>query len=642
MALDVSKVVSVTVNVSPKAASVRGFGQCLIVGTTKVIPKEERIRYYSSLEEVGTDFAADTDEYKMAATYFSQSQTPAELAIGYWDNTQKGTKTVAQGGVIENVKSLFVDGAMAFSYDSAPYDMNIDLSSCSSMEQVLAILNQSFILKGTGTPAIPAQPQQDEVKNSISAKQDLADDGDGGDETIDWATCGTADSIKLIKRSGFILTNTDCTTEFAAVNNYTTLQTALNAGFTGQNVEFKLMQRQETGKYYITVINQSVVTDEMDNIVSLEFEGTLSGKMGETGGFNVVDYVPFIAEQPAKPAVPAVYFATATYEDDRITIVPNEMGKPMTLPTTSTRYPQLADLSVLMGFDKGQIKTVTVLEESASEIISIMADKSQSWYACMFSTALQDEQIIETSKVIEGLSPVRLIGHTLQSPDEPTSNVSVGSQLKDRAFKRTVCQYDPTNRFAIASYVAKMCSTNFNGNNTVITLKFKQEPSVAALELTSSESTYLNNKNINCFVKYSNDTAIIQEGKQMNGDWSDEVIGLDWLQNYVQSAVYNVLYTSTTKIPQTNQGSAMLLSVVNNALDRAMQNGLIGAGVWNGIEFGSLKTGSYLQNGYYTYVNDINLQSKADRENRKAPSIICAVKLTGAFHSADVVINVER
>ena len=104
MALDVNNVVSVTVNVSPKAASTRGFGQCLIIGTSNVIPKEERIRYYSSLTELGSDFTVDTDEYKMASVYFSQSPTPSEIAVGYWDNSQLGTKSIIQGGLIEDVK----------------------------------------------------------------------------------------------------------------------------------------------------------------------------------------------------------------------------------------------------------------------------------------------------------------------------------------------------------------------------------------------------------------------------------------------------------------------------------------------------------------------------------------------------------
>ena len=35
-----------------------------------------------------------------------------------------------------------------------------------------------------------------------------------------------------------------------------------------------------------------------------------------------------------------------------------------------------------------------------------------------------------------------------------------------------------------------------------------------------------------------------------NGDFFDERHGLDWLQNAVQTADYNTLYTSTTKIPR--------------------------------------------------------------------------------------------
>ncbi len=39
-----------------------------------------------------------------------------------------------------------------------------------------------------------------------------------------------------------------------------------------------------------------------------------------------------------------------------------------------------------------------------------------------------------------------------------------------------------------------------------------------------------------------------------NGDFFDERHGLDWLQNYVQNNLYNLLYTSTTKVPQTDPG----------------------------------------------------------------------------------------
>lgn len=644
MALDVNNVVNVTVNISPKAAATRGFGQFLIIGTSNVIPKEERIRYYSSLQEVGADFGTDTDEYKASATYFSQSPTPSQLAIGYWDNKQLGTKSIIQGGIIDDIKSLFVDGAMKFTFDSEDYDLNINCSTCSTMEQVVSLLSESFIKKGTGTPEIPGTPEVQEVKNSITCLGNLLDDGDDSDTAISWSACGTADSIILSLQDGSQIKNKDCATEFGLVTNSTTLKDALDAGFATANVTFDILERG-SDKYYIKVVNNSVVSEEGKNIVSLSFTGELSDKMGTEDGFDVVYYVPYKAEVPTAPAVPAVYFADAIYKNGAIQIVSKDLGKTITAPITSVEYSEKADFSKLMKLAitaGGDIATIQVKQESVEEVINILANKSQSWYACMFAETLQDQEVIDASVLIEALTPVRIIGHTLQSPDEPTANVSLGSKLKDLGLRRTMCQYDPSNKFAIASYIGRIVTTNFLANNSTITMKFKQEPTVSALELSTSEATYLRQKNINVFVKYSNDTAIIQEGTQIDGSWSDEIIGLDWLQNYVQTALYNLLYTNNTKIPQTNTGISMYVGAINNALNQALSNGLITSGIWNGPEIGSLKTGSNMQSGYYVFAPDISTQSQADREARKAPVIQCAILLSGAFHDANVIINVQR
>lgn len=644
MALDVNNVVNVTVNIAPKAVTTRGFGQFLIIGTSNVIPAKERIRYYSSLQEVGADFGTDTDEYKASATYFSQSPTPSQLAIGFWDNAQVGTKSIVQGGVIDNIKSLFVDGAMKFTFDSQDYDLSINCSSCSTIEQVVSLLSESFIKKGTGTPEIPGTPEIQEVKNSIVALGNLLDDGDDSDVAVSWSSCGTADTIILSLEDGTEIKNKDCTEQFKLVSNSSTLKTALNAGFSTANVTFDILERGQD-KYYIKVINNAVVSQKEKNIISLRFEGELSDKMGTEDGFDVTYYVPYRAEVPTVPAVPAVYFADAIYKNGAIQIIPKELSKTITAPITSVDYSNKADFSKLMKLATnagGKVETIQVKQESVEDVLNILANKSQSWYACMFAETLQDQEVIDASVLIEALTPVRIIGHTLQSPDEPTANVSLGSKLKDLKLRRTVCQYDPNNKFAIASYIGRIVTTNFLANNSVITMKFKQEPTVSALDLTTSEATYLKQKNINIFVKYSNDTAIIQEGTQIDGSWSDEVIGLDWLQNYVQTALYNLLYTSTTKVPQTNAGLSMFVGVINNALNQALANGFITSGTWNGPEIGSLKTGSSMQSGYYVYVPDISTQSQAEREARKAPVIQCAVLLSGAFHDANVIINVQR
>ncbi len=73
---------------------------------------------------------------------------------------------------------------------------------------------------------------------------------------------------------------------------------------------------------------------------------------------------------------------------------------------------------------------------------------------------------------------------------------------------------------------------------------------------------------LQCVRVLQNDTAILQQGVMANGDFFDERHGLDWLQNYVQTNLYNLLYTSTTKVPQTETGITRLLSNVEKSLIR--------------------------------------------------------------------------
>lgn len=136
--------------------------------------------------------------------------------------------------------------------------------------------------------------------------------------------------------------------------------------------------------------------------------------------------------------------------------------------------------------------------------------------------------------------------------------------------------------------------------------------------------------------------VILQQGVMANGDFFDERHGLDWLQNYVQTNLYNLLYTSTTKVPQTEAGITRLLSSVEKSLDQAVQNGLIAPGVWNGGDLGQLSSGDTLPKGYYVYAQPLDEQAQSEREARKAPVIQAAIKLAGAVHYADVQINVVR
>jgi hypothetical protein len=173
-------------------------------------------------------------------------------------------------------------------------------------------------------------------------------------------------------------------------------------------------------------------------------------------------------------------------------------------------------------------------------------------------------------------------------------------------------------------------------------LKFKQEPGLQAENLTETQATVLNAKNCNVFVAYNNDTNIVQQGQMSSGIFFDERHGADWLQNWVQTAVYNLLYQSPTKIPQTDAGIHLIVTTIENALQQAVNNGFAAGGVWNGLSFGQIVQGQTLPKGYYVYAPPIASQSYTVRQTRAAPLIQCAVTEAGAVHSCNVLINVSR
>ena len=283
--------------------------------------------------------------------------------------------------------------------------------------------------------------------------------------------------------------------------------------------------------------------------------------------------------------------------------------------------------------------------ETALEAVTAMAELSNDWYGVMFAAATMpvNDSILAVAGYIEALTVKRVFGvvETDSRAKDATYNQDLGTLLKALGYKRTCAQYSQ-NKYAIASLFGRAFSVNFNGNRSTITLMYKQEPSVVAETITNTEANTLQAKRLNVFVNYDNDTAIIQYGVMSGDAYFDEIHGTDWLENRVQTDVYNLFYTSTTKVPQTPRGLNRVQTAISAGFEQAITNGLIGEGVWNGDDFGQLKSGDYLPTGYYIYVQPLDQQSQADRVARKCPPFTIAAKLAGAFHEADILINVNQ
>src|SRR3569833_1300264 len=102
--LPVSRLIDVTVNLSPVAAQFANFDSLLIIGDSDVINVADRIRSYGSITEVATDFGTTAPEYLAAVLFFEQVPEPAQLYIGRW--AQAATHGLLLGGFLSASQKL--------------------------------------------------------------------------------------------------------------------------------------------------------------------------------------------------------------------------------------------------------------------------------------------------------------------------------------------------------------------------------------------------------------------------------------------------------------------------------------------------------------------------------------------------------
>ena len=497
-ALDLNRIISVTINLSPTAATYRNFGELMILGSSPVIDVLERQRSYSGIDGVTEDFGTATPEYLAAALFFSQSPQPANIYIGRW--AQYATPGLLRGGVLPPAQQL--------------------------------LLNFTTVTNGGFTVVVD----------------------------------GTTRTVTSLNFSGALSLNNVASIVQAAL----VAAGAVGAQFTWNNVE-----------------------------------GQFTLVSGTTGPSSSVGY----GATPATGTVDVTGLLALTYA-------------------------------------AGADAVVGLAPETLLSCVALLADQFSQWYGLTVATATPpaDSDHIAVAGFIEASSRTRIYGVTTQEVTvlDPTRSDDVCSQLMALNYKRTFSQYSSSSPYAVASMYGRAFTVNFDGDNTTITLKFKQEPGVTAEYLTETQANALEAKNCNVFVYYDDDTAIIEQGVMANGYFFDEVHGTDWFQNRCQIDAYNPLYQSSTKVPQTDAGVHELVTALTGSCEAAISNGLAAPGQWNADGFGSLNQGDTLGLGYYIFAPLVRTQSQALRETRVAPPITIALKLAGAIHAANVAVQVNR
>lgn len=334
--------------------------------------------------------------------------------------------------------------------------------------------------------------------------------------------------------------------------------------------------------------------------------------------------------------------ATCTFDGTRFIFRSGTTGVLSTVDYTTA--PALGtDLGPLLGSraaDLG-IKTAGAAIETIAGTLDALQNVDPSWYGFVFTSEVVTQDIKDAAAWAE--ARVKMYGFTTSDSNvlDQTAIDDIMSHMKSNLYDRTICIWDNNDPYQIVSAFARGFTVNFNEQNSTITLKFKLLPGTSPVTITESQRLALVAKNCNYYT-YFGDSAMLAEGVMSSGKFFDERHGLDWLQNAIETNVFGYLYTRTTKVPQTDRGVAALVQQAEKACREGVNNGLLAPGIWNGMDLGETKSGSYLAKGFYVYAQPVAEQNTSDREARKAPPIQIIAKGAGAIHFADITVTFER
>jgi hypothetical protein len=199
-----------------------------------------------------------------------------------------------------------------------------------------------------------------------------------------------------------------------------------------------------------------------------------------------------------------------------------------------------------------------------------------------------------------------------------------------------------TQKFA-AAYAGRALSTNFAGINTAQTMHLKSLAGITpdqTIDQTALEAAVAAGVDVYCSM--AGVPSLFTSGENA---FFDQVYNSLWFKFALQTAAFNFLRETNTKIPQTEEGMEGLKSVLRGVCAQAAGNGFIGRGSWtSSTVFGN--PADLIRNisdqGYYVYSQPVANQAQSDRTDRRAPLVQIAVKEQGAIHSSSIIVNVNQ
>ena len=212
---------------------------------------------------------------------------------------------------------------------------------------------------------------------------------------------------------------------------------------------------------------------------------------------------------------------------------------------------------------------------------------------------------------------------------DPGSTGDVGFLLKatTNRFVLTTFSRD-SSQYPSAAVFGRAASVNFGATGSTITLNLKQLSGITAEDLTPSEFEAMRDKYVSAVVRIGKSANAYTDSRMASGSWFDTTHGLMWLENRAETDLFNLLYTSATKIPYTQTGINITVATLTASLQAAVRNGLCGPGF--------LADGTFLSEGFEITAVPLGDVPSSDKGNRLYQGLSFVMVGAGALHEVQV------
>jgi hypothetical protein len=324
-------------------------------------------------------------------------------------------------------------------------------------------------------------------------------------------------------------------------------------------------------------------------------------------------------------------------------IVSKKVGSTSTVALAAVSGGTGTDLAAV-GYFKASTATATAGANSSGETLlqAIARLESQVSFAGVMSNLdLEDAAVLVVSNGVQAQD--RLYFQHFASIADIAGIITTIKNAGNRHTRCLLYSIDQASaNLEKAAYAGRGLSVNFNGSNTSQTMNLKQlatitpDPNISQTNYTNADTA-----GADLYVSYDGVPSVFSTG---GNDFFDNPYSDLALKFALETAGFNYLRQTNTKVPQTESGMYGLKNAYAQVCERFIRNGCIAAGSWTSSEtFGDpeIFKQNILDRGYYIYSLPIVQQDAAEREDRKAPLVQIAIKRAGAIHTSDVIVIIN-